>query len=457
MKFATFLFSTVLLSYLSGHTVNAQINSNNVDRGIERNHLSENNKRKLELFDLNMDVHFLIIEQMNIKDLANFAEATSANYVVDFFRKRYNRLKLTYAFAKGFPLPEYEENGSSIEIRSLEMILSVLKNFGCTIKHLEIHISTKHKEYATIERFINKYGSESLITLNLQAIYTFEHFTVPFKCLEELHFRVYSEITNGILPLNQLFPKLRRLYLELDFNSDLSFLDYKFSHMEHIDLIIRDESWQKRKQIERFLRKNNQVRSLVIFFVTQSYPIFDLKIINEMLPNIENLTCQTFNIGNEPVHFENVKHFGSFSTSLQSIDKLSFGHLESLRMRYMFSEDFEPLMRFFNNHSNLTRLDMEFSCNSQKERPTRMFDELSHLSEIKLNCVGDFEIELISQIIEKHGELIKFEFLTNRPPADGFDILRNQFNDEWNIFDIENRFSSGLSFVRNNQIADVAA
>lgn len=454
MKLASFVFSTVWFytSILVGHISEATINKDIAGHGLQPEDSLQQNREPIEFMDLNDDVKYHIFELLSLEDLIALVEAVPAikPLVIAVFRMRYDELEMRYIFPDNTPYSrKYDVEGRRITTYFLNFTLSVLKHFGGVITKLSYQISNSDKNFTTIEIYVNKYCGQSLIQLDLWFRQSFEHFTQPFAHVIDLTFSVQHEVTMGTFTLDQLFPKLERITLNLDGNFDFGFIDRTFAHLEHMFLKIWNESWQRRDQIEQFIRKNNRTRSLEFYFVPDNDRVFSLSEINDMLPHLQNLTVQTFYKQNVPVHFENVKHFVLYAYYVSSLDKLYMPRLESLQMQLMFPTEFDSWMRFLENHRHLKRLNMQ-AYSGAINITSRLLALLQDLQELKLECVGYFNEEFISQIIECHESMNKFEFLTNRPTDGGFAALRARFERGWDILDITYYTFSGLSFVRKN-------
>lgn len=56
--------------------------------------------------------------------------------------------------------------------------------------------------------------------------------------MEDLAFTIYKidKITNESLPLNELFPNLRRIRMQFSSELDLNFFHYEFAQLEYIEI-----------------------------------------------------------------------------------------------------------------------------------------------------------------------------------------------------------------------------
>lgn len=456
MWFTLFSFSTLLFcsSHLTSHTSEATLNNTMADHELQQEIFVEHSRKPIKFIDLNEDVIYHIVEQLDLMELVILVETIPQIYplAVGVFRKRYDELKMRDIFSSNRSYRrEYHTEGTCIETYFLESTLSLLKHFGSVIKKLSYHMIHREKNYTTIDLYVNKYCSQSLIQLNLNYKRSFENFTKPFEQVKDLTFGIDEEVTMGAFTSDQLFPKLQRLTLDICGNFDFNFINHKYPHLEHMYLLIKYDSWQHRDQIEQFLRNNTHIRSLEIYFIPEYNHVFTLNEINGMLPNLENLTTHTFPIGNDAVCFENVKHFTVSSCYPKSMEKLSFHQLESFTVKHVATNNFDSFIRFLEKHRNLKRLNLEIS-GAVVNDVDAILDQLENLLEIRIEFKWHFDEEFISHVIQTHQKLNKFEFTTNLPMAGDFTDLRNRFEGEWDIVDgcANLKNCLGLSFVRKN-------
>lgn len=177
------------------------------------------------------------------------------------------------------------ETDKSIFIKSVDLAQKTIKYFGHLIHNATVHTETIDAINSNaISQFLNNNSSESLTYLALHYIKenTFAQFTEPFNNLEDFSFKIgiRSEISTA-LPLNQLIPRIHRLNIELWSDVNYGFLYHEFIHLEHLTMSLSDKA---STQIEGFLRKNPQIKSL------------------ESRPNIENLTLCVFDVEDETIH-----------------------------------------------------------------------------------------------------------------------------------------------------------
>lgn len=419
----------------------------------------ENGNDKIKLMNLNHDVLFIIFEQLDFMDLLSLTEASPDFFplVTEILRRKNYEVTIRNAHSvdklNGRSFNEFVVE-KRIEITYFDLILTVLKQLGHAIRHLNVEFSyIRNNEAAIISQFINEYASVSLKTLRLSYVKndTFEHFIIPFEGVEELHFGIdINEFKSDISSLNYLFPRLQRLGLSLFSNVNYDFMDCELPHLKHLNLFIASEAWECKEQIEAFLRKNTQIQSLGIDFLPIDHVKISLKDINRLLPNIENLTLSTFNIGQESVRFERVKHFVLDHNIIAPLAKLTFARLESFQMNY-FQGDFNAWNNFVARHNNLSRLCVDSLNMDFRTHLVDILDALPYLSEMVLSKIrrGPVNFETISQIIGNNRNLTKFEFTTDLMAGHEFDDMKERFQNEWHVEFIRIKGCKGLSLQRN--------
>lgn len=82
------------------------------------------------------------------------------------------------------------------------------------------------------------------------------------------------------------------------------------------------------EEIIGLIEKNLQIRSMDIVSTVPELA----KVVNELLPRLENIALHFNDQQNEPLHFENVKHCTLDTYYDTTITNLSFSCLESLEI-----------------------------------------------------------------------------------------------------------------------------
>lgn len=163
--------------------------------------------------------------------------------------------------------------------------------------------------------------------------------TQPFEKVQHLHFDMdFSDDDTAALSMNQLFPALRNLSLNL------------YSHNKYINCHFA--------QLER-LKANPQIRSLI---VKSHWPIAErLTFLSKIMTNLENLTIcgssESFFISDNPIHFKTVTKFVMNCRDYWPNEprKLSFPHLKELDVA-LTQDNCEKWVEFLHLHPNIERI-----------------------------------------------------------------------------------------------------
>lgn len=153
------------------------------------------------------------------------------------------------------------------------------------------------------------------------------------------------------------------------------------------------------------LQKNPQIQSL-----SYTYDLDDfIQVINEHLPNLEHLTVTTLHPEIDFARLDHVRHLTVQTDEPSPIDRLSFSHLEALNMRYSERQKTgyarNSWMTFFRNHQELRKL----NCSVSSDKGfVEFLAEMTNLDEIQIEYYPNFDIDLISRLIENHKSLSKF-------------------------------------------------
>lgn len=434
-----YLAFLVLFAVLSSNGCFNQVNARSVP-----------NDTKVTFVDLNPDVHYEILDMLETEDIVSMMDAIPSLSPggKSIYLKRNKDYEVYIWDAEKAPRADYTRRTYPLRItfRSYDVILNILKHFGGVMQQIYVDNRIIHSmdKALTISRHINQYTSESLIKLSLGIIKkdTFAQFTVPFKLVEELSFGVSSnkiDINIGSLPLNQQFPELRRLNMELWGNINYNFIDLKFPHLEHLYLIIGKNAWNRKDQFESLIRKNSEIRSFGVEYCPTDY----IKVLEQILPNIENLTLSQLNT-NESIHFEHVKNFHYIIPQVgyfpEAIKNLSLPSLESLKLENSYDLEHDTDDRtwhtFFQKHKNITRLhyvNRKFTCDDLMDAGLD-FPNFANLTEMILECSYETNKEKFINFVKKHDKLVKFQ-LIHPYKNDETENIREQLKDEWNSND----------------------
>lgn len=411
---------------------------------------------KTEFIDLNIDVLHLIFDGMELYELLNMIKVHSEFLPISTaaFRKRYRDYDIDVINV----LPNETSSGREsyfndiklkrIEIFKFDTFHDIMTKLGSAIQRLNIQNEyIDNKKLITINQYISKYGSATLTHLKLGKMIgdTLEQFEQPFEKVESLTFTIgVEQIRSGVLPLTQLFPRLRRLAVSLKSGNFYTWMNCHFPHLEHITAI--DYVQKGTAQFEGIMSKNVHIKSFEVQqFVSECNFIEKIR---ELLTNVENLILHSFNTQGDRIHFDYVKNFTLHTFYPVSIEQLSFSRLESLDMKFS-STRIEGWLGFFKKHSHLSRL--RFSTyDIERVRLAELLDELPNLIEMEIDCYETIDVEIICQIIENHKKMTKFRISLFNFDTDDMNTLRKKFQNQWHI----QRFNSdrpGLTFEKKKE------
>lgn len=309
----------------------------------------------MEFSDLGVDCLFLILEKLDFFSLVTIAsvnKAFSALAANVFLRKYANRIIVFQEPCKLNDKYSVVTYNDSIFIYDFAVVLSVLRHFGSHIFDLEIQYKLdKNNKLKRIIGLVNQH-CENLSKFHLET-YTsdaFEGVKKPFESITQIGLiGSLNKIGNDTFSLNEMFPKLRQLNLNV---LELDDSDCINTHIPHLDSLNVRFSYQiglNESQIANLILKNPQIRHLHLDYINSSFIDF----VSKNLPNLEQLYIpEIISVDyNGRIHFKNVKTFRLGSTGGRLI-KVTFGKLEVFHCDvYNF-----PWLHFIRFNRNLKKL-----------------------------------------------------------------------------------------------------
>lgn len=281
---------------------------------------------------------------------------------------------------------------------------------------------------------INKYCGESLEELHLNVEPdTLAEVTKPFGKVDNLLLKFdVAHLNTSIHALNEMFPSLRHFWLAVDRDVDAEFLDCALPHLERLSMSFmprRTESIAMNK-IAQFLRKNSHVRSLVL----ENFEQF-LQEVNELLPNVENLTLignlyEHSTVDDVPIRWENVKIL--YYQTIRPLMFIAAPKLQELHISYQYIMDEFEWITFFQNHSSIQRLCIDYSYWNRDYLKLSAFTiRLPELTEVYLKTAPSFDMDDLTNFIISHRNLTTFRL--DRTGIEIKNALHDVFDDEWHI------------------------
>lgn len=430
----------LLLHCIHAHIESSHVNSTASERELTRK-MSKSSQTKTKFADLNSDVLYQISNELNVAGLLNMVRSNSklASGADDqFWRKyKYYNLAIMKMVLSDDTLLSTEnkiiecETMKAIEVYDLQSAADLLKFFGQTFRKLRIQnhdIFINHP--AIMMKYFRHFGSKVLTNLNLDRIQedTFRRFVRPFENVEDLSFSVNVSTVKERVPLNLLFPALKRLTLELRSDADYSFIAVEFKQLEHVFISALNRPKEQMSHIEAFLSKNSHLRSihLVAFFPDL------VKSVANLLPKVVNLTLEAAPVkGDEIVQYDSVKHFKLYEQYPTSLKKLSFPQMQTLEMQ--FSDDMlNDWTAFLQKHKNISRLDVT-QVDGQMQL-LKLTAQMDNLTDISVECSTFIAMEEIAEFVDEHKKLMKLKIAKFIGFNDtDVSFLREKFGNNWHI------------------------
>lgn len=430
MNCVAFVLLTVLLynNVCEGICSDSELGSFDFQFG-RRNVINGGNTK---ITDLNFDVLHLILSDFDWTDLMNVIDAipTLSPIVSSIFRWKYKDYMIQIMFAESNANRAkllIDTPRKIIAIYDYETILTVLTLFGHVIQRINIqNEAIDNNRLATISAALNKYGSKTLASLEFVriAIDTLEQFSVPFQAIQNLTISINDEgFRCGNLPLNQLFPNVRRLVVHLETQVNNSFIDYQYPELEHLTIYAKQAEYVE-QHIEDLIRKNSQIKSIEL----KRIPINFIEFINRQLPALETLVLYELHIESDTLGFDCLKHFELYESSADSIRRLSLPHLQTIKITYS-SQDFDDWTHFFGRHQSITKLHLTEYHYLLSEPLVAFTAILTNLVVLTVKSSHEITLQAIIQSIENLPHLKVFR------SYNGIDLrlLQERFAEDWNI------------------------
>lgn len=352
-----------------------------------------------------------------------------AHLASSLFRRKYSdyEIRLLVNIAP----PSIDESDNCLRIQNFKVASNIMKTFGNELRKLSI-LNSPYYDYLQIDDYrvqiiqiVNEYCSKSLTQLNLQRINneTWPLFIKPFEKVESLDIEIQTDSSG--MNLSQMFPNLKRLRVYL--LDETSIIDCEIPHLKNLEIKFENQLWQKKKHILKLIENNPQIRSVV---ATSTPPEF-VKKVQELLPNLENITLIFADRRNEPMHFANVKHCKLDKRSERTLKNLSFSQLETLEISYEY--EFNVFHEFFRRHQNLSQLYIKLFLNHEIQEFETIMALLPHLITLEMSATSGMNIEVVARFIQSHPMLRRFQFPIHEISEADQEILRARFETNWNI------------------------
>lgn len=363
---------------------------------------------KVKFTDLNVDCMFLIFGHLEFADLLNMAQLNPQMSMLSTaaFRYKYSHLPIvinddftlphksfellnlggvkidTDTLRRDFELlglpkkpktnekPTFYITETSIHLKSYDAILKTFKYLRPSNTKLRLVYSYDRNVQAKIlSYFINKL-SESLLEVEFVDVKenTLGYIKKPLVNIFKVTFTGnFTNNSTSNLPLNELFPNLRHLSLNMNKGAGFDYYNCHMPHLQHVffygefypsDENINPEYAVARNAFENMIKKNSQIRSIHLYRTED----VTIRTINTFLPLLESLTIDHVNGLDSVIYgdyrFENITTF-AIGNAYTSPENLHFPRLQTLR--FHFIEIFlDKWLQFMNEHNHVSKLHLEY-------------------------------------------------------------------------------------------------
>lgn len=417
----------------------------------------ENQNEKITFINMNADCLYLIFDRLDIKDLINMAQISEeyTHIATSVYRRKYSEHEIRMGETEYDRVERLKPSpidiiisSNYIKIKDLKLASNFMKFFGNKIQKLVMYNYPKlPSDWAILNRIVNKYGAESLTKLKMSRFSKeiWSQFSQPFKNIKTMDIDIEGN-TDG-MKLNWMCPKLKSLNIIFIREANYDFIDCELPHLEHLHISFHNVLiWNRKEEIIGLIKKNPQIRSMDIVPTIPELA----QVVNELLPRLESITLRFDDQGNQPLHFENVKHCAvSSNYDYVTVTNLSFSHLESLEIQYP-SMKLEKYIEFIGRHRNLKRLRVNRSMRDGIDL-NELTAELSNLEEMIVTFYSGINIEKITTFIGNHPTLMKFQFPVQEISESNREILCQRFKSDWHIKSIFGKRDAFL-FERMNKL-----
>lgn len=389
----------------------------------------------------------LIIDQLDVPSLISLAE-TNQHFLIlatDVVARKYSKTVIQIISPFYYNIEDHVHvKDDIITIQHFETAIKFIKHFGHLITNIQImYHSIFRKSAAKLNRIINDCCSKTLIQIDVHSVQDdfFQDMTKPFEKVKTLsisgHFKDFG---SDKLSFGDLFPSIRNLSLKDVQVSDTSIIDREFVHLEHLSMDIFKYDDNRRfteSDVRKIITNNSQIKGLVLAHCTRSV----LRLVNELLPNLESLGLIYYTEYSFESHLEIVfQRLNSFTIekSSHSLPKdVSFNRLKRFHTDCC-PQECNRWIKLVQKSEKLKKLHVNNGLISDAHLLTLASGNL-YLNEISFVCNGDVDDETIIRFVESNDNAIKIDISKNMPGllTTLANIIRKNFANNWTINESE--------------------
>lgn len=412
------------------------------------------NNETTHLMNLNIDVQFVILENLNLSDLISLAD-TNAHFfrmAANVFKRKHSQKLIKFLAPDDIIKRDLCVIDDVIYVQRYDSILRLLTHFGQLIlklnlehgsnQELLLHARTFNMVHS-VNKFTNFYCSEGLTQLEIENYFAnfFDEMTHPFKHVEKVSITGwFKKLGTSTLTFDELFPAIKHLVLENVQVIDSSSISRSFSYLEHLQLEIRSSRYSDgfaEHDVEQALKRNPQIRSLNLDGASEKI----LEIASENLIKLEMLALSPLRTDflfsepqrNKKIVFEYVKILHIFTP--YHMKNIKFSNLNELHTAAIVTPDYDWIEDVKRN-SHLKKLYLDRICVGN-DRLQQIASANLSVDQLSVDFCSDVDdnsiIGFIENCINIHKFCFKKSFLPDSPIT--LRLLQERFGSKLTIID----------------------
>lgn len=388
-----------------------------------------------ELNHLNIESKRLILDELDFPSLLYMAQVDLEfnSQAGDIYQQKFAEKTIRIG-------QRNEELDNAIDINDDETSMKLIEHFGTFIKKLTIDHADNSKTDEIIAKASRNCKGLEILSVNVSRAYNaFAKVQQPFESVTDVSIKcIKCKLSNEILNLNEMFPNMRKLSLNIMQLDEPQKIESRFANLKHLHLEYVRPGLEFAKSYEKTIMFNPQVQILKIVDSTTDF----LEFISKNLPNLEHLDIgyiQRAATLNE-ILFASVKSLTVRSGVNYLSHYISFDQLEEFTSEYF--GDVSEWINFLGRHSTVRKLTILNAAMYQRQLLT-LRSHVPNLVEATLALPSGIPVDSIVKFINKLPQLKKLEaqFFSNQMFAgDKLTQLSKELQGSWTINKTEKGF-----------------
>lgn len=402
------------------------------------------------LTKLDFDSLYMIFKYLNFDDLINVVladESVSEAAAYAFkFRAENRVIQIVDSFDNELKIQD--NDFITVVFYDYEMAILMVEYFGLKISNLEINFEfDKNDQVKNVVSLVNQFCKNlqtfKLITNNIEAL---DDVKAPFDSVVDFtFFEKHRKIGNDMFDLNEMFPKLQRLYTKNLRSYDGSII--KIPHLESIGVEYVDITDKFHvKHFKNLIKNNPQIKHIHFGAVCLSFVHF----INNNLPKLEsisiiNIVPDDNNLNS--IHFENVKTFKleRITSTYVNIKNITFqpNNLNDLECDIEFTYLCEKILR---NNANITKFSSPISSHIIDNKLTLITEVAPNLIEARFTLGYSLSPQAIKQFLNRCKYLMRLDVFIDHDNyiIQAVEEMKPQIENKWTVLMEKNSYKIQL-------------